>query len=452
MNIEKYNADESIRRVFFLLKSGRYNEAREILLTLHYADIAAVLDQVCEEDEVEEFLRSVVYGLSPDTIACLDRHTFTIFLDLIGPHKVASLLDKLDLADAIEIVSRFNDPKMREEIIGYCSGERPKDIALGLSYLDKTVGRVMDRAVFVFADTSIKDTLDVLVKQKLKKRMYAVIVVDAKYKPVASVSLINLIRASNKNKAVSEIADTAIQVVTTNTDLDRLSYLFKQYGLDVIPVVNKLGKVVGMVSIDDMIKIVAQEVEEDVMHLGGVHQLDRFAGFVDIVKGRLFWLILNLVISGVGYTLVVGSFVDTIERTVIISAILPVIASMSGNAGTQVMTITVRSLASIGSVKKYFFSRVISKELSVAFFNSIALAPIGSLFLWLLYRKVKLSLLFGLSLAISSFLAGILGFSVPIMFKMFKIDPAASSGVVVTNLTDWLSHLSMLLLVYYFLF
>ncbi len=433
-----------------LLADGNYEEAKKIVLTLHYADIADVLDHVYDEDGIDSWFKSLLPNLPTETIESLQTHTLSKVLSWIGVNEFAKILDKVDLTDTIDVISRFS-PSIRNEILEYCSEERSKEIAVGLSYLSKTAGRVMDHDILtLMPQWTVQHSIDFVIKKHSKKRIYSLIVVDGRFKPVGSVSIADLLRA-NRDQKISSLVQLDIQIVGTNTDLDHLAYVFKQYSLDIVPVVNKLGKLVGSVAIDDMIDIVAKEVEEDTMHLGGIRQTDISANFVNTIKDRFLWLCLNLIISSVGYSFVITRFSDTIVKVVAVAAIAPIVASMSGNAGTQVITVTVRAIASVGGPKKYFFLKLMNREILVAFVNGLLLAPVGAIFLWVIYRKIGISVIFGIALAMNCFFAGIFGCTVPVLLRLCNIDPASSSGVVVTNLTDSLSHLSILLLAFFFL-
>ncbi len=433
-----------------MLFDGNYEEAKKIVLSLHYADIADVLDHVSDEDGIDVWFKSLLPDLPSETIESLQAHTLFRVLSWIGAHEFAKILDQVDLTDAIDVISRFS-ASVRNEILGYCGQERSKEIAVGLSYLSKTAGRVMDQELLtLMPQWTISHCIDFVIKKHSKKRIYSIIVVDGRFKPIGSVGIADLLRASRDQK-ISEIVKSDGQIVNTNTDLDHLAYIFKQYSPDIVPVVNKLGKLVGSVAIDDMIEIVAKEVEEDAMHLGGIRQTDIFANFLNTIKHRFLWLCLNLLISSVCYSFIITRFSDTIVKVVTVAAIAPIVASMSGNAGTQVITVTVRAIASVGGTKKYFFLKFMNREILVALVNGLLLAPVGGVFLWIVYRKIGISLVFGVALALNCFLAGVFGCTVPVLLRLCKIDPASSSGVVVTNLTDSLSHLSILLLAFCFL-
>jgi magnesium transporter len=440
----------AVDETFKLVKDADFDQARRVLLTLHPADIADILDQICDYDSIEEFFTLLTPELPAEVIPALSSSTVLKLLSAIGTQEFTKFLEKLDLTDAIEVVGQFS-PSIRAEVLEYCPRERSKEIAIGLSYLSDTVGRVMDHDVAsVLPSWSVKTVIDSLLKKTNKKNLHSIIVSDQKYRPIGVVGLADLLRAEPEKK-ISEILKSDVQILAADADLGQLSYVFKQYSPDVVAVVNKLGKLVGSVSISDVINIVATEVEEDVMHLGGVRQKDQFGSFLNIIKHRFLWLCLNLIISGIGYSLVVNRFSDTIVRVVAVAAIAPIVASMSGNAGTQVITVTVLAIASSGASSRRSLLRLANRELLVAFFNGLLLAPVGGLFLWFIYKDIGLSLIFGIALAINCFLAGVFGCAVPMAFKLCGIDPASSSGVVVTNLTDSLSHLSMLALAFYFL-
>jgi magnesium transporter len=252
----------------------------------------------------------------------------------------------------------------------------------------------------------------------------------------------------SRNTRISELMNCEFKSVDTHTELDDLAFIFKQYALTIVPVTNRQGKLVGSISIDNMLYIIEEQTKSEFMHLGGVHNSDIFNNLYATAKHRFPWLFVNLVTACIT-SMVINQFSDTIAKLITL-AIMPIVASMGGNAGTQAMTVTVRALAG-REINNSNTTRVICKEILVCILNGLFLASIGMILIYLLFADISLSVVFASAVTINFMMAGLLGSSIPIILNRFDIDPAAASGVFLTAFTDAIGFFSFLGLAFFFL-
>lgn len=277
---------------------------------------------------------------------------------------------------------------------------------------------------------------------------HAAIVVDNRFKPVGTILLSTLLK-SGENVRLAELMNLEFKVADTNTEVDELAFIFKQYALTIVPVTNKLGKLVGSISIDSMIYIVEEQAENEFLHLGGINNSDIFYNLYTTTKSRFPWLFVNLITACLT-SLVINQFSGTISKLITLATIMPIVASMGGNAGMQAMTVTVCALAN-REITSASTLRVIKKEIYVCALNGFLLAAIGIILTYLLFNEMKLSLVFASAVILNFIIAGFLGSCIPIILNRFNIDPATASGVFLTACTDAIGFFSFLGLAYYFL-
>jgi magnesium transporter len=262
---------------------------------------------------------------------------------------------------------------------------------------------------------------------------------------VGTLNLGRLFQYPN-NTLLTDLANNETKIAEINDELNDLVYFFKQYALAIIPVVNKNGKLIGSVSIDNMIYIIEESTESDIWNLTGVRDQDTFDTVIATAKHRFLWLFMNLLIAFMT-ALVINNFTETIIKIIALASIMPIVASMGGNAGTQVMTVTVRALSKKDINRSNIF-RVILKEIAVCEFNAFWLSCIGSFLIILIYDDIKLSAIFGASVMINFFIAGMFGALIPITLDHMEVDPATASSVFLTALTDGFGFFTFLGLSY----
>jgi magnesium transporter len=430
-----------------LLEEGNTKKAKELLAKMHQADFADFLDNASYKTN-EQAIALLGNIFKPETLVWINLSTKRSIETIVDVKTLANWIDALDTEDAIEVLEDFST-KTKDNILLVLSKEKRKQILEGFTYGEHTSGRVMETDFVSFADNwTVEEAINSIREQNLQHDFHAAIILDSKKKPVGNILLCTLLKHA-PDTPIKSLMNEDFKIVTTHTDLDQLSYIFKQYALTIVPVVNKSGKLVGTVSIDNMLYIVEQQAEEDFMHLGGVNVQDTSYSLFYTVRHRFAWLFMNLITAGIT-AMVIHQFSSTIAQIITLASIMPVVASMGGNAGTQAMTVTVRAIAS-QDISAANYKRAIIKELLVCGANGVILSIIGGLMTYILFNKLDLSIIFASAVAINFFIAGLFGSAIPIILDHFDIDPAPASGVLLTTLTDSFGFFTFLILAYVFL-
>ena len=430
-----------------LLEIDALPEAREILASFHHADLATYIEN-CPYKTIEQVIDLLGKDFKAETLVSLSTGGKQNVAEILGIDRLAYFINLLDTEEAIEVMDDIDDDVKNATLV-ILSKEKQQQIIEGFTYPDDTAGRIMEKAfVMLQEDWTIAQALEAFKKKPLDSDFYAAIVVNHKQKPLGQILLCTLLQHP-QSVLVKDVMGSDLKIADTHTKLDELSYIFKQYALTVVPVVNKIGRLVGTISINNMIYIIEQQSEDELMHLGGVSTHDMFHDLLSTVKHRFPWLFFNLITACVT-AVIINQFSATIEQIVTLAAIMPIVASMGGNAGTQTMTVTVRSLHNKDLNYSNSF-KTVSKELLVCGVNGIILAIIGSAIILLTFSNIYLSVVFGAAVIISFFVAGFSGAFIPIFLNKINIDPAAASGVVLTTLTDIVGFSTFLALAYFFL-
>ena len=430
-----------------LIEIESFKEAKEILLSLHYADLATYIEN-CPYETTKQVLDLLGEDFKAEALVNLSSGGKQNVVEILGIQKLAHFIDLLEIEDAIEVMDDIEDDT-KNEALAALSKEKQQQIIEGFTYPDDTSGRVMEKAFITLQEHwTVGQALDAVKNRALDNDFFAAIVVSSKLKPIGQVMLCSLLKHA-RNVPLVDVMDTDLKIADTHTKLDELSYIFKQYALTVVPVVNKVGRLVGTISINNMIYIIEQQTEDELMHLGGVSTHDMFDDLLSTVKHRFPWLFFNLIAACVT-SVIIYQFSDTIGKFVTLAAIMPIVASMGGNAGTQTMTVTVRSLHNKDLNYSNSF-KAIFKELFVCGVSGIILGTLGSEIIVLTFSDIYLSIVFGAAVIINFLVAGFSGAFIPIFLNRINIDPAAASGVFLTTLTDILGFGSFLALAYFFL-
>jgi magnesium transporter len=323
----------------------------------------------------------------------------------------------------------------------HLKSKKQKELNEGLSYPEGSAGRLMQKKFVSIPEYwSIGQAIDYIQSKQeqnlLPEVFYEIFVTNNKFKPIGSVPLSMLI-AQSRDVIVTSIMDHEIKSVKTDLDEDEVSYLFKKYSLVSVPVVTKHNRLVGVVTLGDAMEVIDKHAEENIMHMGGVREDDVHLNLIEVIKSRFPWLLVSLITATI-CSLVVNLFHDTIQQAVILSAIMPIVSGISGNAGTQTMTVTVLSLSS-KELTALNITRVIIKQIISCSCNGFVLAIFGGIILGILHGSLILSIIFGLAVTINFALAGFLGSVIPIIINKNGFDPAIASPVFVTTLIDILS-------------
>jgi magnesium transporter len=438
---------ETFEHINYLIDNDRLDSATHQLLTLHYADLADFFDNASHK-LYNLILPIIANEIDPQVLVWLNDSNKQPAIEALGIRNAVNLINQLDIEDSIEVIEDLS-PDLKEAIIAKLKADKKQQIIEGFKYPEDTVGRIVEKNFVAFQeDWTAAQAIEYVRRGEVKQDFHAAIVVNNKYQPVGNILLSTLLKCDAGEPLVN-LMNSEFKIADTSTPIDEIAFIFKQYALTIVPVVNKKGKLVGSVSIDNMIYIIEEQAESEFMHLGGINNSDIFDNLRATVTHRFPWLFVNLVAACIT-SLVINQFSGTIEKLIVLATIMPIVASMGGSAGTQAMTVTLRALIN-REITQANNVKVILKEIFVCSLNGVVLAGIGAFLIYLLFSDSALSYVFAAAVVINFTIAGFFGSGIPIILDYFDIDPATASGVVLMALTDALGFFSFLGLAFFFL-
>ena len=414
---------------------------RELISALHPADVADLLGFLSAEHRAE-----VVPWLPPDllaeTLPELDDGVREDVLEMVEPGALAEALQELDSDDATGIVEDLEDEQRRAVLAAMPDAERA-GIESALSYEEDTAGRLMQREVMAAPQFwSVGDAIDHMRGhgEELPELFFDIYVVDPGYRPVGAVPVSGLLRARREVK-LSEIMEP-INEIAVDQDQEEVAYIFEKYHLISAPVIDKGGRLVGQITVDDIVNIIQEENREDILRLAGVSDEDRGSSVPEIVRGRVPWLAINLGTAVLG-SIVISWFEATIAQIVALVILLPIVSAIGGNAGTQALTVTVRALAT-RELNSSNAARTFRRELAVGLANGLVLAPLIGCAAGLWFRDWRIGAVISMAMVLNLLVAATVGVLTPLTLSRLKFDPAVSSAVFVTATTDFFGFLIFL--------
>lgn len=277
--------------------------------------------------------------------------------------------------------------------------------------------------------------------QDNEDNFYSVYIVDPAHRLLGVISLSRLLSAKRPVR-LNNLMEANPRSVNVETDQEEVSLLFQQYGLVNMPVIDKVGRLLGVIIVDDIVDVINEEAEEDLQGLTGVSNLSITASFIETIKGRFSWLILNMFTAILAST-VIGLFQEEIEKLVALAVLMPIVASMGGNAGTQTVTVAVRALAT-RQLNYTNLQKFVLKETWLGLVNGFLFAVLSVLLAYLWFGDKQIALIMGLAMIANLLFAGVLGTLIPLTLEKFNIDPAISSSVFLTTATDVIGFFTFL--------
>lgn len=415
------------------LEEGNTMLIRELVLPLHHADLAELLTQL-SPDARDKLIRVIRNSFDPELLVYLDPTIKQEIIDLLGTQKTALAIGKLDLDDAVYVLQDLEEDGQRQ-IMAAIPQEQRFAIREGLAYQEKTAGRLMQTDfIRVKQNETVAHAISEIRKYPMPQQdFYEIFVVDGKQVLTGSITVSRLLLARRAAK-ISTLMQKDIRSIHVDTDQEEVAYLFQKYGMSTAPVVDSQGKIVGIIDSDDVVEIIEEEVTEDILHLAGVRDTDLHNSFFRTATNRFPWLFVNL-LTAVAGSAVIALFEGSIEKIVALAVIMPLVASMAGNGGTQALTVAVRAIAT-RELTSANAGRVIWKEIGVGLCNGLWFALIGAASAYIIYDDLHLSLVLAAAMMFALTLASVSGAFIPLLLVRMKIDPAISSSVFLTTVTD----------------
>jgi magnesium transporter len=429
----------------------------EIVQALHPADAADLLEHLSPDDR-RQAVDFLCPDFDPEILTELDETVRDQVVDCLGLENVALAVRELDSDDALEVVEELDEDEIQQVLDAIPIRDRTI-IEEGLSYPEDSAGRLMQREVVTIPTFwNVGETIDFLrssadqestAEATLPEQFYDLFVVDPTHKPVGTITLSRVLRAK-RPLAVTDIMETDMKILPVSLDQEEVAFVFRQRDLVSAPVVDPAGRLVGAITIDDVVDVIHEEHEEDIMRLGGVQEDDLYDATVATTKARFSWLVVNLA-TAILASFVIGLFDATLEQMVALAVLMPIVASMGGNAGTQTLTVAVRALA-MKELTPTNAARVIGKEALVGLFNGVLFAVLIGVVVRVWFGSLGLGVVIGLAMIVNMFVAGLAGTTIPLALNRLGIDPAVASSVFLTTITDVVGFFVFLGLAALFLF
>ena len=432
---------ERVREVAKALDENDSARCKELVASLHAADLADLLEQISSADR-EKLINFLGADLNPEALTELGETVRDQIVDLLEPEQLAAAVSELDTDDAVYLLQDL-DKAERDKVLTEIPAEERQALREALGYPEDSAGRLMQQDLVAVPEFwTVGQTIDYMRESDdLPDDFYEVIVVDPAHHPVGTIALNRAMR-SKREVVVSDIMDKEPNIIPVDMDQEEVAYLFQQYRLVSAPVVDTGGRLIGVIMGDDVVDVVQEEAEEDIMYLSGVAESDIHESIVTTTKTRFTWLLVNLG-TAVLASAVIAQFGGAIQRLVALATLMPIVASMGGNAATQTVAVAVRGLAT-RELTPANALRIINKETLVALANGIVLAIIMGAATGLWFHSAVLGSVLGAAMVINMFAAGLAGILIPLALQKLKIDPAVSSTVFVTTVTDVVGFLSFL--------
>lgn len=430
-----------VRDVLDKVDQGDAQAARDLVAPLHPADIADLFE-LTPADERAALATALGDMVDGDVLAEMNDHVREALVDALDPHQVAGLAAELDTDDAVAIIEDMEADDQAAVLRALDPDDRAA-IEAALAYPEESAGRLMQRELIAVPEHwTVGQTIDYLRDNPdLTTDFWEIFIVDPQHEPVGTCQLSWVLRTP-RDIAIADVMKREQTLIPVDMDQEEVALRFQKYALISAAVVDEGGRLVGMITVDDIVHVIQEEAGEDVLKLSGAGDGDINEPIRLTVQTRLFWLFVNLGTAIIAAA-VVGLFEGEISRLPALAVLMGIISGMGGNAGTQTLAVVVRALAT-NQLTSSNTVRMIIRELTIALANGAALglaAGIGAAFL---YHNTPLGVVMGAALLINSLIAGLSGIVIPLVLEKFEIDPAVSSAVFVTMMTDVLGFFTFL--------
>jgi magnesium transporter len=424
---------EFLHAVVAALDAGDAAKVRELALPLHEADLADLIELLRPEQR-ETLITTLGKDFDAAALPELDESVRDQVLEVMPTEQVAEALQQLDSDEAVYLIEDLNKEEQSDILAKLPHFER---IALerSLEYPEDSAGRIMQTDLIAVPPFwSVGQTIDYMREaDDLPDRFYEIFVVDPAYHLLGSVALNHLLR-SKRPTTIDAITDRDIHPLPVEADQEAVARQFERYNLTSAPVIDDGGRLVGVITADDVVEVVQEEASEDILRMGGVGGESVSDSVWQTTKHRFTWLLANLA-TAILASAVISLFEATIEQMVALAVLMPIVASMGGNAGTQTMTVAVRALA-MQDLGRANALRVILRESAVGMLNGLLFALIMAAIAFFWFGSGQLGLVIGVAMIVNLLAAALAGILIPLGLEELGLDPAIASGVFVTTVTD----------------
>jgi magnesium transporter len=432
---------EFVERVLDAVEAGDDETARELVEPLHPADVADLIE-LAARDERDGLVKALAGIVDAEVLAEMNEHVRETLLDAMAPEQVADFAGQLESDDAVALIEDL-DRDDQEAVLRAMEPDDRAAVEEALTYPEESAGRLMQRdLVAVPEHWKVGQVIDYLRSTaELPTDFWEVFVVDPGHHPVGTCKLSTVMRAPRATP-VADIMVREQTLIPVDMDQEDVALRFQKYALVSAAVVDGENRLVGMITVDDVVHIIQEEAGEDVLLLSGAGEGDINEPIPMTVRRRLFWLVINLGTAIVAAS-VVSLFQGEIGKYAVLAVLMPIVAGMGGNAGTQTLAVAVRAIAT-NQLTESNTLRAFGRELTIALANGISLGILIGAGVTLVFHNPLLGAVMGAAMVINNLAAGLGGIFVPVTLDRFRIDPAVSSAVFVTTITDVTGFFSFL--------
>ncbi len=430
-----------LERLRAFLEAGRNDDVALVMEPLHHSEVGDVLEQLYAAERL-----ALVHALGEkfdfSALTEVDESIRLEIMQALPNAAIARGVAELDNDDAVYLLEDLEEVD-RDEILSALPVFERLTLKRSLDFPEDSAGRRMQTDFIAIPPFwTVGQVIDYLRAEKdLPDEFYQLYVVDASYTVLGTLPLDKFLRTPRATK-IDSIMNTNFVLVNAEEDQEEAARSFERYDLVEVGVVDESGRLVGVLTIDDIVDVIQEEAEEDIRLMAGVGDEDVSDTTLDTVKSRVPWLVVNLV-TAVLVSLVIGLFNATIEQMVALAVLMPIVASMGGNAGAQTMTVTVRALA-MRELDGGRLKRLIRREMVVGVVNGVIFAVLIGIVTAIRYGDVQLGIVIGMAMVINMIVAGTFGILIPLALDKLKADPAIASAVFVTTITDVIGFFAFL--------
>lgn len=430
-----------VRKVREALEAGENDTVYDLVEPLHPADVADLFE-LFDADERPALAKAISDLMGSEVIAELNDHVRELLVESLPAETVADIAEQLDTDDAVAMLEDLDEDD-QQAVLAEMEPEDRAAIETALSYPEESAGRLMSRDFIAVPDSmTVGDLIDYLREDHdLATEFWEVFIVDARFHPVGTCSLSWILRAP-RAVALTDVMKRDQTLIPVTMDQEEVALRFQKYALISAAVVDGSGRLVGQITVDDVVHIIQEEAGEDVLLLSGAGDGDINEPIRVTIRTRLTWLVVNLGTAIVAAS-VVGLFEGAIARFALLAVLMPIVSGMGGNAGTQTLAVIVRALATNQLTSSNTW-RMIGREFTIASANGLALGVMIGTGVGLIYGNPLLGGVIALAMLINNLIAGLAGILVPVTLDRLKVDPAVSSAVFVTMATDVMGFFSFL--------
>ena len=433
--------DDLVRETLAAIGADDRERLKALTEPLHAADLADLFQALSGHNRalLEDYLGE---ELDAEVFVHLDEAVREDLIEELDSAELAKVVTELESDDAVELIEDLDDAEQRALLASVPAVDRVLyEEALG--FPEDSAGRLMRREYAAVPSIwTVGETIDYMRDDPdVPESFYGFFVVGPDNKPVGVVMTSRLLRAK-RPVPVADIVEPDLRLIPATTDQEDVALLFRQYGLVEAPVVDEAGRIIGVVTVDDVVDVIHEEHEEDLRHLSGVGVDDLYEAVADTIRSRLSWLVLNLM-TAILASIVIGFFQAEIEKVVALAVLMPIVASMGGNAGTQTLTVSVRALA-MKELTPANALRIVGKEVLVGGINGIVFAVLMGAVAYVWFSDLLIGIVIGIAMIVNLLIAGLAGILIPLAIDRAGADPAVGSSIVLTTVTDVVGFLCFL--------